>query len=181
MPFAAGVVLTSHPELLEQTFGTHTPYMPKAADSTRIDNFKVSTQWSRRMNSLKLWLTLRVHGRQAYEQHIDQQLTLAQWLADRLNTSKHFELAVPQVLPIINVRMKLTKAASEEAVATANAAIVDEVTRSGERWISVTNVNGRSVIRIMVISYFTEQKQLEDLLTAMESAAKELQRQGAET
>ena len=29
------------------------------------------------MNSLKLWLTLRVHGRQAYEEHMDRQLQLA--------------------------------------------------------------------------------------------------------
>ena len=175
MPFAAGVVLTSYPDLLEQTFGTHTPYMPKAHGSTRIDNFKVSTQWSRRMNSLKLWLTLRVHGRQAYEQHIDRQLELAGWLAKRLDAGEYFELAAPQALPIINVRAKLSRSATEEQIAAANTAIVDEVTRSGDRWISVTSVNGRNVIRIMVISYFTEQKQLEDLIVAMESAAKKLQ------
>ena len=29
MPFAAGVVLTSHPEALQQAFATSTPYMPK--------------------------------------------------------------------------------------------------------------------------------------------------------
>ena len=64
MPFAAGVVLTSHQEALQQAFATSTPYMPKKATSGSaplLDNFQVSTQWSRRMNSLKLWLTLQVH------------------------------------------------------------------------------------------------------------------------
>src|SRR5207253_563867 len=125
MPFAAGVVLTSHPELLEQTFGTQTPYMPQAHGSTRVDNFKVSTQWSRRMNSLKLWLTLRVHGRQAYEQHIDRQLGLAKWLVDRLTSGNLFDLAAPQVLPIINVRPRVVNVDSEEKIAAANSAIVD--------------------------------------------------------
>ena len=171
MPFAAGVVLTSHPELLESAFGTHTPYMPKATNSTRVDNFKVSTQWSRRMNSLKLWLTLRVHGRQAYEEHIDRQLTLARWFVERTIAGNHFELAVPQVLPIINLRAKLPGTPSEEQIASVNAAIVEEVTHSGDRWISVTNVNGRSVIRIMVISYLTGEQHLEDLAVAMERAA----------
>src|SRR5438270_3780303 len=58
MPFAAGVVLTSHPEALQQAFATSTPYMPKkAATGTApvLDNFQISTQWSRRMDSLKLW------------------------------------------------------------------------------------------------------------------------------
>src|SRR4029079_16518960 len=73
MPFAAGVILTSRPELLETALAVRPPYRPKvgttraAAQAIRgthlIDNFKVSTQWSRRMNSLKFWLTLRVHGR----------------------------------------------------------------------------------------------------------------------
>jgi len=173
MPFAAGVILTCHPELLEKTFGTHTPYMPKAHGSVNPDNFKVSAQWSRRINSLKLWLTLRIHGRSAYEEHIDRQLTLARWLADRLNKSSYFRLAVPQVLPIVNVRAHFANA-NEEAIARANSAIVDEVTRSGERWISVTNVNGRSVIRIMVISYLTREKQLKELVAAMERAAEKL-------
>ncbi len=173
MPFAAGVLLTSHPELLERTFGTQTPYMPKAAGSTRIDNFKVSAQWSRRMNSMKLWLTLRVHGRQGYEELIDRQIMLARWMVERLSAGSFFELAVPQVLPIINVRVRLPRA-KEEGVAAANSAIVDEVTRSGERWISVTSVNGRSVIRIMVISHLTGERQLENLAAAMESAAKKV-------
>jgi len=51
--------------------------MPKAAEATLPDNSRISVQWTRRMNSLKLWLTLRVHGRKAYEELIDRQLKLA--------------------------------------------------------------------------------------------------------
>ena len=35
MPFAAGVVLTSHPEALQQAFATSTPYMPKKGPAPR--------------------------------------------------------------------------------------------------------------------------------------------------
>src|SRR4029077_20158910 len=74
VPFAAGVILTRHPETLRQGFSVAAPYMRKAAGSNLPDNARISTQWTRRMNSLKLWLTLRVHGRAAYEEHIDRQL-----------------------------------------------------------------------------------------------------------
>ena len=77
MPFAAGVILTSHPAILERAFSVAAPYMPKAAGAHLPDNSRISTQWTRRMNSLKLWLTLRVHGRKAYEELIDRQLQLA--------------------------------------------------------------------------------------------------------
>ena len=75
-----------------------------------IDNFQVSAQWSRRMNSLKLWLTLRVHGRRAYEELIDRQMKLAAFFANWVRSSEQFELAAPQVLPIINLRVKFPNA-----------------------------------------------------------------------
>jgi aromatic-L-amino-acid decarboxylase len=172
MPYAAGVVLTSHPEALQQAFATATPYMPKKSASTPLlDNFQVSTQWTRRMNSLKLWLTLRVHGRQAYEELMDRQLKLARFFADWLRASELFELAAPQVLPIINFRLKLPDANEEERRAL-HEAVVHEVTRDGRRWISTTLVNGRSVIRVMVISYLTAHRHLEDLMAALAQAAK---------
>ena len=82
--------------------------MPKKTGAAPLlDNFQVSTQWSRRMNSLKLWLTLQVHGRQAYEELIDRQMKLAAFFANWVRSSELFELAAPQVLPIVNFRMKL--------------------------------------------------------------------------
>ena len=177
MPFAAGVILTSHPETLRQTFGLSTPYMPTRAmqTSTRapLDNFQVSAQWSRRMNSLKLWLTLRVHGRRGYEELIDHQLKLAAFFANWVRSSQVFELAAPQVLPIINFRVKLPQA-SEEQVRAIHEAIVHEVTRDGRRWISTTLVNGKSVIRVMVISYLTGHRHLEDLMLALTDAVKKV-------
>ncbi|HET7873033.1 MAG TPA: aminotransferase class V-fold PLP-dependent enzyme [Terriglobales bacterium] len=171
MPFAAGVVLTSHPETLRQAFGVSTPYMPKtfSGGTPPLDNFQVSTQWSRRMNSLKLWLTLRVHGRRSYEELIDHQLKLARFFADWVSNSPHFELAAPQVVPIVNFRVKLPDA-SEDQIRAANEAVVQEVTRDGRRWISNTMVDGRSVIRVMVISYLTGYRQLEDLAIALTEA-----------
>lgn len=173
MPFAAGVVLTSRPEMLEQTFGVVTPYMPKIANAPIIDNFKVSAQWSRRMNSLKLWLTLRVHGRLAYEELIDRQLTQAAELANWFRKSEHFELAMEPVLPILNVRLK--NIGNEAEMDAAHQAIVDSVTRDGTLWISKTHTAGRSVLRMMIISYTTGERNIERLKEALVSAVRQHQ------
>jgi glutamate/tyrosine decarboxylase-like PLP-dependent enzyme len=170
MPFAAGVVLTKHAEMLQKTFGVSTPYMPKVLGTTIVDNFKVSTQWSRRMNSLKLWLTLRVHGRQAYEELIDRQLRLTHQFAEWVKGSEHFELVTEPQLTIINFRVK---GVSDPDVATANAAIVDEVTRDGRRWISPTVAGGKPVIRMMVISYLTGEEQMQELQKALVQAVRQ--------
>jgi glutamate/tyrosine decarboxylase-like PLP-dependent enzyme len=172
MPFAAGVVLTSRPEMLERAFSITTPYMPKLENANLIDNFKVSAQWSRRMNSLKLWLTLRVHGRQAYEELIDRQIRLASEMADWFRKSEDFNLALPMKLPILNFRVKLSGSDAEQAAA--NKALVDEVTRDGKLWISHTYVNGKSVCRMMIISYFTDEKNLAELKATLVRAASKL-------
>src|SRR5581483_5741629 len=174
MPFAAGVILTRHPKVMEQAFSVAAPYMPKAAGAQLPDNSRISTQWSRRMNSLKLWLTLRVHGRQAYEEHIDRQMKLALGFADWIRASDIFELAAPQTLPIVAFRLK---AVDPSRIAAAHAEIVDQVTRDGQRWISDTIVNGQSAMRMMVISYLTEQKHLDELQRALLGAARNLQLQ----
>ena len=169
MPYAAGVILTRHPETLTRAFAVAAAYMPKAAGATLPDNSRISTQWTRRMNALKLWLTLRVHGRQAYEELIDRQLRLAHSFAEWVESSEEFELAAPSMLPIVTFRLKRTDPSQLPA---AHAAIVDEVTRDGRQWISETVANGQSVMRMMVISYLTSQRHLQALQSALVSAAK---------
>ena len=96
------------------------------------------------MNSLKLWLTLRVHGRKAYEELIDSQLRLA-----RIYSARSIQTPATPA-PSTSFRIK-GPGLSPARLAAAHASIVDEATRDGQRWISETVVNGRSVMRMMVI------------------------------
>ncbi len=168
MPFAAGVILTRNAAMLEKTFSVASPYMPRVAGPTMIDNFKVSAQWSRRMNSLKLWLTLRVHGRQAYEQMISTQMHLASEMRAWFQTSEHFALAAPQTLPILNFRLRGVEEADAEAV---HQSFIDEFNRDGRYWISRTHVRGKSVLRMMIISYLSTSEHVAGLQEALQSAA----------
>lgn len=170
VPFAAGVILTRHPRLLEQTFSIASPYMPKDRAATLPDNARISTQWTRRMNSLKLWLTLRVHGRRAYEEHIDRQMKLAASFVEWLNTSEDYELVLKPTLPIVN--FKLRGGFSAQELIAAHARVVGQVTEDGSRWISDTRVNGRSVLRMMIISYLTEERHLQGLQESLTRVAK---------
>jgi glutamate/tyrosine decarboxylase-like PLP-dependent enzyme len=169
MPFAAGVIVTRRAEVLRQAFEVTTPYMPRDANASVVDNFKISTQWSRRVNALKLWLTLKVHGRQAYEEHIDRQLRLARDFADWVRKSSAYELVAEPDLTIVNFRVR--SGGDEHATAAANRRVVEEVTRDGKRWISETTVAGRSVIRVMIISYLTDESHVGGLQDALTSAA----------
>jgi glutamate/tyrosine decarboxylase-like PLP-dependent enzyme len=168
MPFAAGVILTRHPALLEKTFSVSSPYMPRVARPSMIDNFKVSAQWSRRMNSLKLWLTLRVHGRQAYEEMIERQMQLASEMRIWFENSPTFALAAPQTLPILNFRLR---GVDEEDAEAACQEFIDEFNRDGRYWISRTFVRGKCVLRMMIISYLSTSEHITGLQEALQAAA----------
>jgi aromatic-L-amino-acid decarboxylase len=122
------------------------------------------------MNSLKLWLTLKAHGRQAYEELIGRQIELARGFVQWAAASESFELAAPQVLPILNLRLR-AEGASAEDLGRLHSAIIEEVNHDGQRWISQATVNGKSVIRVMIISYLSEQRHLQGLQTALDAAA----------
>jgi glutamate/tyrosine decarboxylase-like PLP-dependent enzyme len=168
MPFAAGIILTRHASMLEKTFSVASPYMPRVARPSMIDNFKVSAQWSRRMNSLKLWLTLRVHGRQAYEEMIARQMQLASDMRAWFEGSDYFALAAPQTLPILNFRLR---GVNEDDAEAAHQTFIDEFNRDGRYWISRTHVRGKSVLRMMIISYLSTAENVLGLQQALQSAA----------
>jgi aromatic-L-amino-acid/L-tryptophan decarboxylase len=159
--------VTRHPELLGKTYGTAAPYLCRSTNAALEDLFQTSSQWSRRMNSLKLWMTLRVHGRQSYEQMINEQIRLAAKLAKWVTECGHFELCAPQTLSGVAFRVKLPTEATEQKIAAANAAVVEGVNWSGERWISLTTVAGRSAIRVMIISYLTSEEHILALQQAL--------------
>jgi glutamate/tyrosine decarboxylase-like PLP-dependent enzyme len=171
-PFVAGIMLTRHPQYMQAAFGVTTPYMPKPFAGIPPDNFKVSAQWTRRMNSMKLWLALQMHGRIGYEEYIDNQMSLARDFVAWVERSELFELATPQVLPILNLRLR--NAGEGDALAQAHIELVERVTRDGTRWISETRVAGQSVIRLMIVSYLTTASHLEALQHALEAAGSEL-------
>jgi glutamate/tyrosine decarboxylase-like PLP-dependent enzyme len=171
MPFAAGIILTRHPAMLERAFSVASPYMPPVERPALIDNFKIGAQWSRRMNSLKLWLTLRVHGRREYEEMIERQMQLASLMRQWFENSVDFELAAPQTLPILNFRLR---GVDEHEAEAAHQTFIEEFNRDGRYWISRTHVRGESVLRMMIISYLSTAEHLAGLQEALQSAARQV-------
>src|SRR5260370_18048300 len=96
-------------------------------------------------------------------------MKVAQAFTEWVASSEDFELAAPQVLPIINFRARATDIIPQ-GLHTLHLQIIEEVNRDGQRWISGAVVNGQSVIRTMVISYLTEQRHLQGLQAALQAA-----------
>jgi len=175
MPFSGGMIFTRHAAALEQAFSVDTAYMPRIEHAAHAgeqppDYFRISTQWSRRMNSLKLWMTLKTHGRAGYEELFSRQIELARLLEVEIGASGHFSITSPGALPILNLVLDVP----EEMRTDAHRAFVAAFTEDGERWISTTRVQGRSVIRLMIISYLTEERHVRELAGKLQETAEKI-------
>ncbi len=85
-----------------------------------------------------------------------------------MRDSEYFELAAPQALPILNFRLR---GVDEEDAEAAHQAFIEEFNRDGSYWISRTHVRGKSVLRMMIISYLSTSEHIAGLQKALQSAA----------
>ncbi len=81
----AGMFLTSRPEVLEQVFRVSASYMPESEASK--DYYVSSTQWSRRLLGLRMFLALGSAGWKGYSDHVEQSIRLIDRFTNRLKTA----------------------------------------------------------------------------------------------
>ncbi len=159
-PMGAGVYLTRHSEILKQTFGVATGYMPRdAAGLDVIDPYTHSIQWSRRFIGLKVFMSLLVAGWDGYAEVIGKQIELGDRLRQGLAESG-WRIVNRTPLPVICfVDEKNSSADFIEAV-------VSTILRSGEAWISVARIGQQAtpVIRAGITSYRTTEKEVDGLV-----------------
>ena len=103
---------------------------------------------------------------------IDRQVEMAGNMSRWIEQSQEFTLVAPQSLTAVAFQLNVPSINVEE-LKEANRAVVDLVNHNGQRWLSMTTVAGRSAIRMMVISYLTEERHIRELQAALRSAAKQ--------
>lgn len=159
VPMGAGIFFTPHTELLHETYRISTAYMPDAVADT-VDPYTTTNQWSRRFMGLKLFLTLLTAGRTGYEQQLDHDTELGDYLRQRL-TDTGWDPINHTPLPVVCF---VDPNAPQDMMH--HQRIVDQVLDTGKAWISATAVNGRPAIRACITSHRTTHKDI-DLLVEL--------------
>ncbi|HKZ52807.1 MAG TPA: pyridoxal-dependent decarboxylase [Candidatus Acidoferrales bacterium] len=180
MPFPLGAVLVRDRQAAAAPFRVQAAYVPRGA--RRVENYQLGVQWSRRFLGLKLWLTLQVHGRRAYEAHFAEQIRLAGFFRQRLAARPRFGTVSESPLPITcftyceETRGQRRKIPLEELTPfeqQMNLLLAEEIVRRGWAWISSTRLRGVMVMRMMVINYDTRERHLRRLVADLERLAGE--------
>jgi aromatic-L-amino-acid decarboxylase len=166
MPMAAGMFLTRHPELLEPTFAVSAGYMPTAKEGVKVvEPHRSSMQWTRRFIGLKLFLTLLVTGYSGHERMVRRMVGLGESLRRKLRSSG-YRIVNDTPLPVVNFQdERHPEGSSLEHLKSVASRIAD----SGESWISVTSLGGRTpALRACVTNFRNREEDIDALIDLLE-------------
>jgi aromatic-L-amino-acid/L-tryptophan decarboxylase len=165
-PLEAGCALVRDPALLRATFEYRPPYYPAEKEEDLVDYHSYGPQNSRGLRALKVWLGLRVAGRDGYRRMIADDIALARRLFDA--AARHPELeAFTAGLSITTFRyvppdMADRKPGRDEAYLDAlNAALVECLQREGEIYLSNAVVKGRFLLRTCIVNFRTTESDID--------------------
>ena len=147
-PYDSGIVLCRDRGALARAFEASADYFQW---SERRDGMAYTPSMSKRARAVELWAILRTLGRRGVEELVDQLCAHARTLAERLareGFQVHNDVVFNQVL--ISCDDDQTTSAT-----------LERAQESGELWCGGTTFRGRSMIRLSVCSWVTDEGDLD--------------------
>lgn len=161
VPIEAGCALVRDRTLLPATFEFRPPYYPEPEADELVDFHSHGPQNSRGLRALKVWLALRLAGREGYRKMIAEDIGLARRLFDAV--SRHPELeAFTLGLSVTTFRYVPSDLASagsrdEEYLDGLNGELVERLQAGGEVYLSNAVVCGRRLLRTCIVNFRTSE------------------------
>jgi glutamate/tyrosine decarboxylase-like PLP-dependent enzyme len=174
-PVDCGCLLYRDPAAAHHAF-SHSGEYTKVLSTDPIEGFaffEESMELSRRFRALKVWLSLRYHGANAFRECIGEDLRLAVHLASRIDQQEELELLAPVELSAVCFRYT-REGKSEAELNDLNAEIVKRSQRAGNVFFSNAIIHGKFALRACITNHRSTEKDVEAVIVETLRIAKEL-------
>ncbi len=168
-PLDCGCLLFRDPAYARRAFA-HSGDYAKSLYSDPIEGFaffEESMELSRRFRALKVWLSLRYHGLEAFRQAIHSDLRHAELLAQLVRDSSDLELLAPVELSAVCFRHRGGDNAFQERV-------LKRVIRRGKVYISNAMIHGQFALRACFVNHRTADADVHCVVDEVLAAAQEV-------
>jgi glutamate/tyrosine decarboxylase-like PLP-dependent enzyme len=166
-PFECGCVLVRDGAALRNAFEILPDYLRDArADAGEVNFSDLGLQLTRSARALKLWVSLRYFGVEAFRTAIRHSLEVATLAARRVEESEALELMAPPSLGVVCFRRR-------DLDEDGNAGIAAALERSETGLVSSTRLRGRFALRICVLNHQSTPEDVERVLAFLETASPE--------
>jgi len=171
-PYEMGCVLVRRGDHLRQTFLVHADYLQdleSAGDEVNFCDYGV--QLTRGFRALKLWMSLKVFGLDAFRKAVSHGIALAEAAERMLRASDVWEVVTPAQLGLITFRYRL-RGEDDSLIDDFNRDLVGAMREDGFAFLSSTLVQGRVVLRLCTINPRTTETDLESSIRRLEALAR---------
>ena len=166
-PYEVGCVLVRHAGRLEEAFALDGAYLRDTVGAG-VDLRNRSLQLSRGSRALKLWLSLRVFGLNAFRDAIAHGLALAEHAESTLRARAGWEVVSPAQLAIVCFRRAVDGAGADE-LDRINDELVRAAVADGYAAPSSTVLDGRTAIRMCTINPRTTFEEIDRTIERLEA------------
>jgi aromatic-L-amino-acid/L-tryptophan decarboxylase len=175
-PLDCGCLLYRDPEIARKAFA-YTGAYAKQLSSDPIEGFaffEESMELSRRFRALKIWLSLRFHGLQAFRDAVRLNLDQAQRLAGAVKSRAELELVGPVELSAVCFRHLVSNRASEEERNQFNLELLKRIVSRGNVYLSNAELKGKFCLRACIVNHLTKDADIDGVVPEILAAAAEI-------
>lgn len=168
-PFECGCLLIRAGRLLRGAFEITPDYLRDTKAGDEEVNFSdLGLQLTREARALKVWVSLRYFGLQAFRVAIERSLDLADRARARIEASEVLELAAPASLGIVCFRRRFGGVVDSRELDRRHAGLVAALERSGHGLVSTTRLRGNLALRLCVFNHTTGPEHVDRVLDFLE-------------
>ena len=169
-PFECGCLLVREGQRLHEAFRIQPAYLKDTEAAELEVNFSdLSVQLSRTSRALKLWMSLRYFGIDAFRAAIDRSIDLALFAQARIEASAQLELLTPAKLGVVCFR-RHPEGMDEDRLERLNQQLAERLAASGQGLVSSTRLRGRFALRMCVLNHTSRTQDVERVLDWFERA-----------
>ena len=121
---------------------------------------------TRSFRALKVWMSLKAHGVNAFTRQIEQNVAQAQYLATLIKSRANLELLADVPLNVVCFRYRPDDS-PEESLAALNKELLMLLQESGIAVISSTVLDGKFALRVAITNHRSKREDFEILLDAV--------------
>lgn len=176
LPYGTGCLLVRDPTMLRKAHLGAAAYMQDvAAPEGQISVNEISPELSKDFRGLRVWLPMMLHGLRAFREQLQEKLELARWAHGELKKLPFLEMLDEPQLSIVAFAARPPHGDGDRF----GKELLRRVNARRRVFLSSTEMNGRYILRICVLSFRTHRDRVQDAITALREEGERLLGEGA--
>ena len=178
VPVEAGLVMVRDAATMRSAFSLVAPYLRTDGSTSGVGGppwfSEYGFQQTRGFRALKVWMTLQQYGLSGLKATIEENLSLAAYLADCVRATPDFELMAPPGLSVVCFRFLDESASDEASRAALNKRLLERLQLGGEAFLTSTELAGRFVLRACIVNHRSTRADVDRMMAAIRAIGGEL-------